>query len=361
MTASDNGFARRAVSFWLLAVAALVFATVLVGGATRLTESGLSIVEWKPVTGAVPPLSEPQWQAEFDKYKTIPQWRELNRNMTLAEFKVIYLWEWAHRLLGRLIGAAFLLPFLFFLWRGWIAPGERARLWGIFALGALQGAVGWWMVASGLSGRVSVSQYRLAFHLTLACVIYAALIWTARRMLRMETTLAATRQQWTAIALVVLVLVQIYLGALVAGLDAGLTYNTWPPIDGGFIPAPERLWFETPWWRNLFENALTVQFNHRMMAYLLVLVALWHLIDVARTPGRREALSGAMAVFGTILSQALVGVLTLLQQVPLSLALVHQGMAVLVLTAAVLHAERLLPRREKSALSAQLAAQGRSS
>jgi cytochrome c oxidase assembly protein subunit 15 len=351
---------RPIVRLWLLAVAALVFATVLVGGATRLTESGLSIVEWKPVTGAIPPLSEPQWQSEFDKYKTIPQWRELNRAMTLSEFKVIYLWEWTHRLLGRLIGAAFLLPFLFFLWRGWIAQGERARLWGIFALGALQGAVGWWMVASGLSERVSVSQYRLAFHLTLACVIYAALIWTARRMRRLETMLATIVQQWTAVALVILVLVQIYLGALVAGLDAGLSYNTWPQIDGAFIPAPERLWFETPWWRNLFENALTVQFNHRVMAYLLLLVALWHMIDAARTPGRRDILTGAMAVFGAILSQALVGILTLLQQVPLSLALVHQGMAVVVLTVAVLHAERLMPRREKAAPSARLAAQGRS-
>lgn len=346
---------RPIVRVWLLAVAALVFATVIVGGATRLTESGLSIVEWKPVTGAVPPLSQTQWQAEFDKYKTIPQWRELNRDMTLSEFKVIYLWEWAHRLLGRLIGAAFLLPFVFFLWRGWIAPALKPRLWFIFALGALQGAVGWWMVASGLTERVSVSQYRLAFHLTLACVIYAALIWTALRITAGESA-ALSRGQRMAHALVALVLFQIYLGALVAGLDAGLSYNTWPQIDGAIVPAAERLWFETPWWRNLFENALTVQFNHRMAAYLLLALTLWHLIDVWR---RQLAISGALSLCGAMVLQAAIGILTLLYQVPISLGLLHQGMAVVVLTVAVVHAERLTrlpaPAAGQAILSERLA------
>ena len=171
------------IRLWLYAVAALVLAMVLVGGATRLTESGLSITEWKPVMGVVPPLSEAQWQAEFEKYQAIPQYRELNAGMSLDAFKTIYWWEWTHRLLGRVIGAVFLLPFLWFLWRGWIGRGTcAARLWLIFGLGALQGAVGWWMVASGLADRVEVSQYRLATHLVLACVIYVALIWTARRL-----------------------------------------------------------------------------------------------------------------------------------------------------------------------------------
>src|SRR5262244_4583714 len=174
---------RRAVRLWLLAVAALMFVTVIVGGATRLTESGLSIVEWKPVTGAVPPLEARAWQAEFDKYKTIPQYRERHAGMTLDEFKTIYWWEWTHRLLARLVGAAFLIPFLWFLWRGWVEPQLRVRLWAIFALGAALGAVGWWMVASGLAERVSVSQYRLAFHLTLACVIFAAIVWTAQGLM----------------------------------------------------------------------------------------------------------------------------------------------------------------------------------
>src|SRR6266446_5644981 len=174
--------AARAIGVWLWCVASLVFAMVLVGGATRLTESGLSIVEWKPVTGAVPPLGEADWQAEFAKYRTIPQYERLNRGMSLDEFKTIYWWEWGHRLLGRLIGAALLLPFLWFLWRRSIGRRLGLALAGIFALGAVQGAVGWWMVASGLTERVAVSQYRLAFHLTLACMIYVALVWAADRV-----------------------------------------------------------------------------------------------------------------------------------------------------------------------------------
>ena len=179
-SASDNR--ARLLRLWLWAVAALVFALVLVGGATRLTESGLSIVEWRPVTGVLPPLTDAAWQTEFRKYQTIPQYVQRNAGMSLAAFKTIYWWEWTHRLLGRLVGAAFLLPFVFFLWRGWVEPGLRGRLWLIFSLGALQGAVGWWMVASGLAGRTEVSQYRLATHLLLACLILAALVWTARRL-----------------------------------------------------------------------------------------------------------------------------------------------------------------------------------
>ncbi|MBV9262324.1 MAG: COX15/CtaA family protein, partial [Pseudolabrys sp.] len=171
-----------AVRVWLSAVAALIFLTLVVGGATRLTESGLSITEWKPVTGVMPPISGNEWQAEFDKYKLIPQYRELNRGMTLAEFKTIYWWEWTHRLLARLVGAAFLLPFLYFLWRRMIPGALQWRLWSIFGAGALLGGVGWWMVSSGLSERTSVSQYRLAFHLTLACAIYGAIVWTAQRL-----------------------------------------------------------------------------------------------------------------------------------------------------------------------------------
>src|SRR5436305_787950 len=272
---------QRAIRLWLYAVAALIFAMVLVGGATRLTESGLSIVEWKPVTGAVPPLSEGAWAAEFDKYKTIPQFQHLNSGMTLAEFKTIFWWEWTHRLMGRLIGAAFLLPFLWFLMRGWITPGLRWRLWSIFGLGALQGAVGWWMVASGLADRVEVSQYRLATHLVLACVIFAAIVWTAARIGRAPTEVPP-RIRATAIASLALVLMQIYLGALVAGLRAGLIYNTWPLIDGSFVPDAARLLHETPAWRNFFENTLTVQFDHRMTAYALFVLALVHVIDVAR-------------------------------------------------------------------------------
>src|SRR5689334_23275881 len=305
MAASSTGVSladahRRAIRLWLLAVAALVFAMVLVGGATRLTESGLSITEWKPVMGVVPPLSAAQWQAEFQHYQEIPQYRALNNGMSLDAFKSIYWWEWTHRLLGRLIGVAFLLPFLWFLWRGSIGPGLRGRLWLIFALGGLQGAVGWWMVASGLTERVSVSQYRLAFHMTLACVIYAAVVSTLQRLWSAEIAGAMSRQRATAILIVVMTLGQIYLGALVAGLDAGMTFNTWPQIDGSFIPASGRLWFETPWWRNLFENTLTVQFNHRMMAYLLAVVVILHAVDVLRGVDHHDAIAGALTLVALV-------------------------------------------------------------
>lgn len=344
---SPAGRERRLITLWLLAVAALVVATLLVGGATRLTESGLSIVEWKPVTGTLPPLSQDAWQAEFEKYKTIPQYRELNRGMSLTEFKTIYWWEWAHRLLGRVIGAVFLLPFLYFLWRGWIPQELRTRLWIIFGLGAVQGAVGWWMVSSGLSERTSVSQYRLAFHLTLACVIYAAIVWTLQRLWTLDSTLAMSRQRLTAIVLVALILIQIYLGALVAGLDAGLTFNTWPQIDGAFIPAADRLWFETPWWRNLFENTLMVQFNHRMMAYGLAAVVIVHAVDVVSRVDHHDAMAGALTLVALVGLQAAIGILTLLNQVPIGLALTHQAMAVLLLTIAVLHAGRLATKQRR--------------
>jgi cytochrome c oxidase assembly protein subunit 15 len=334
---------RRLVRAWLTAVAALMVLTLVVGGATRLTESGLSIVEWKPVTGVMPPVSDQAWQAEFDKYQQIPQYRELNHGMKLGEFKTIYWWEWTHRLLARLVGAAFLLPFVFFLWRGWIDPALRARLWALFGAGAALGAVGWWMVSSGLadSARTSVSQYRLAFHLTLACAIYAAILWTAQGLRAHAMPSVSPRLRVTALALSLLVLLQIYLGALVAGLDAGLVYNTWPGIDGSLIPTAERLWFDVPWWRNLFENTLTVQFDHRMVAYTLWLVALLHLADVIRARRGGTVLNGALALFCFVTVQAGIGIVTLLHQAPLLLALLHQITGIAVLTIAVIHAERL--------------------
>jgi len=228
----------RMIRLWLLAVSGLVFVMVLVGGATRVTESGLSIVEWQPVLGVLPPLSPSDWQHEFEKYQTIPHYRLLNRGMSLDDFKTIYWWEWTHRLLGRVIGVVFVLPFLLFLWRGWIGRGLRSRLWLIFALGAVQGAVGWWMVASGLADRTEVSPYRLAMHLILACIIFAASFWTAQQMVPGAPAPALPRGRATALVLLGLVLLQIYFGALLAGLRGGLIYNTWPLIDGGFVPPP---------------------------------------------------------------------------------------------------------------------------
>jgi cytochrome c oxidase assembly protein subunit 15 len=333
----------RAIRLWLFGVAALVVATLLVGGATRLTESGLSIVDWKPITGTLPPLNEAAWQAEFAKYQTIPQF-QLNRGMTLGDFKTIFWWEWAHRLMGRMIGAAFLLPFLWFLWKGWVEAGLRVRLWTIFALGALQGAIGWWMVASGLSERVSVSQYRLATHMTLACVIFAACLWTASRLARRPPAEAPRRTRTIVLVLLGLVLAQIYLGALVAGLRAGLVHNTWPLIDGALVPDAARLWFEQPAWRNLFENALTVQFMHRMVAYALFALALAYAFDAARNVADRGVRLFAFKFAGAVTIQAVLGILTLIHQVPIGLALAHQAMAIVVLTLATVQAERLVPR-----------------
>ena len=331
---------RGAIRLWLFAVAGLVLAMVLVGGATRLTESGLSITEWQPVTGVVPPLSAAQWQVEFHRYQQIPQYRELNEGMSLAAFKSIFWWEWTHRLIGRLIGVVFLLPLLWFLWRGWIGPGLRGRLWLIFGLGALQGAVGWWMVASGLVHRVEVSQYRLATHLVLACVIYVAILWTALRLGENAVRPAAARIRFGAVALLILVLAQIYLGALVAGLRAGYIYNTWPLIDGAFMPSAAHLFSRAPLWRNFFENTLTVQFDHRMLAYTIWLYAAWHLADVVRTRAGRAAQLGALALLAIVTVQAALGITTLLLVVPLQLALAHQGTAMIVLTIAIVHAER---------------------
>jgi cytochrome c oxidase assembly protein subunit 15 len=334
-----------AVKWWLIAVAALIAIMVLVGGATRLTESGLSIVEWKPVTGTLPPLNDAQWVQAFEGYKAIPQYRELNAGMSLSEFKTIFWWEWSHRLLGRAIGVVYLLPFLFFLWRGVLGAELKRRLWLIFGLGALQGAVGWWMVASGLSQRIEVSQYRLATHLVLALLIFAAVIWTLRRLTERPRPVASSRLKITAIALLALTFVQLYFGALVAGLRAGRVYNTWPDIDGSFIPSAARLWFEEPWWRNLFDNTLTVQFEHRMTAYALLALAILHAIDALRSRAGAVVIGGAWWLVAAILLQATLGILTLLRQVPIDLALTHQAVAIVVLTLAVFQAERLAARR----------------
>jgi cytochrome c oxidase assembly protein subunit 15 len=336
---------NRAVRWWLLAVAALIAIMVLVGGATRLTESGLSIVEWKPVTGALPPLTEAQWAQAFEGYKTIPQYRELNAGMSLGEFKTIFWWEWSHRLLGRVIGAVYLLPFLFFLWRGMLGAELKRRLWLIFGLGALQGAVGWWMVASGLTQRVEVSQYRLATHLVLALLIFAAIVWTLRRLTARPKPAPHPRLKITSVALLALVFLQLYFGALVAGLRAGRVFNTWPDIDGAFIPSAARLFFEDPWWRNLFDNTLTVQFEHRMTAYALLVLALLHAVDAVAARAGTAVVRGAWWLVAAIALQATLGILTLLNQAPINLALTHQAVAIVVLTLAIFQTERLVARR----------------
>jgi heme a synthase len=346
---TPNDIHWRAIRLWLYAVAALVLAMVLVGGATRLTESGLSITEWQPVMGALPPLGEAQWQAAFDKYQAIPQYHALNQGMSLDAFKTTYWWEWTHRSLGRLIGASYLLPFLWFLWRGWVGPGLRGRLWFIFGLGALQGAIGWWMVASGLADRIEVSQYRLATHLVLACAIYVAIIWTAQRLGERPALPMAVRIRVAAFALLILVLVQIYLGALVAGLRAGYVYNTWPLIDGAFVPDAARLFLDTPLWRNVFENTLTAQFDHRMVAYAIFICAWLHAFDVARTLKKGWVVTSSAVLALAVTLQAMLGIWTLLDRVPITLALMHQAMAMLVLTIATTHAALVAARAPRYA------------
>jgi cytochrome c oxidase assembly protein subunit 15 len=353
MTAEISVGQARAIRLWLYAVAAMVLAIVLVGGATRLTESGLSITEWKPVMGVVPPLNEPQWQSEFEKYQAIPQYHALNSGMSLDAFKTIYWWEWTHRLIARSIGMVFLLPFLWFWWRGSITAGLRNRLALIFALGALQGAVGWWMVASGLADRIEVSQYRLATHLLLACLIYVALLWTAQRFDRPQQmkARAPARIRCGAAVLLALVLVQIYLGAIVAGLRAGRIYNSWPLIDGAFIPDPARLFFKAPLWRNFFENTLTVQFDHRMLAYLIFVFALLQAFAAVRALKSGPVVTGAVLLAAAVMLQAALGIWTLLMVAPLDLALFHQAGAMIVLTIATVHAASVAERVPRTFLS----------
>ncbi|MGX1305940.1 cytochrome c oxidase assembly protein subunit 15 [Amorphus suaedae] len=331
--------AAPAIRAWLLCVAALIVLMIVVGGATRLTNSGLSITEWKPIHGLIPPLSQAQWQEEFAKYQTIPEYQLINKGMSLDAFKGIFWWEWAHRFLGRFIGVAFFLPMVWFWARGQVPGWLKPRLVGLLCLGGLQGAVGWWMVASGLVDRVDVSQYRLAIHLTLACIILAAIVWTAESMrirvaARLDPLPGGLRA--TARTGLGLVLLQIFLGGLVAGLDAGMVYNTWPLMDGALIPSG--LLFQDPWWINAFENTLTVQFDHRLVAYVLLAFAVfqWWLarrLAPESNAARRAGIFAALVVF-----QALLGITTLLAVVPLELGLAHQFIAAVVLWAAVVHA-----------------------
>lgn len=322
------------VRAWLFTVAALVFAIVVVGGATRLTESGLSITEWELVTGVLPPLSREAWLTEFEKYRQIPQYAALHRGMTLGEFQTIYLWEWGHRLLGRVIGAAMALPFFAFLIMGRLDRALALKLFGVCLLVGLQGAIGWWMVSSGLEVRIRVAPYRLATHLTIALLIFAALWWIALGLTELRRRAVAPRIAATASALVVLLLVQTFIGGLVAGTRSGWVYTTWPLMDGGLWPSG--MMAMSPWWANLFENTGTVQFVHRMLAYAIVALAVWHVVD-CRRHADAATLRGAVIVLGTITAQAIIGIATVLSVVQIHIALSHQAMIVVLVAAALWH------------------------
>lgn len=332
-----------AIRLWLYLICFLVFIMVIIGGVTRLTDSGLSITEWKPLLGAIPPLSEAHWLQEFEKYRQIPEYQLQNKGMSLTDFQFIYWWEWGHRFFGRLIGVVYLLPFIWFAVRRAIPKPLYPKLLALFILGGLQGFVGWWMVYSGLSVRVDVSQYRLATHLTLAFFIFAATLWVARGLRGAE---ASARYQTVSRGtfnisrlLIVLLFLQLFAGGIVAGLDAGLTYNTWPLMDGDLIPAG--LLSDAPGGLiNLFENITTVQFNHRMIAYAILALAVFH---VVQTASREKGIAAATAtiVLIALILQALIGIITLLLAVPLWAGVLHQGFAVIVLAVSVLHCQNM--------------------
>jgi heme a synthase len=335
------------VRVWLWVVVAMVFVMVVIGGATRLTGSGLSITEWRPLMGAIPPLNDMDWQAVFAKYREIPQYKLLNKGMSLDAFKNIFWWEWGHRFLGRLIGLVFVLPYLYFLVRGVVRGRLALALFGLFVLGGLQGALGWFMVQSGLVERTDVSQYRLMAHLTFASVLLAALVWTALsigRDGRAPVRLATVARGSTVLALVIVVgaLLQIALGALVAGLKAGLTYNTWPMMDGRLVP--NGLTTLQPLWRNIFENVTTVQFDHRVGAYVLAALVLVQAARVVRSADDVASRKSAVVLSGAVLAQIALGIWTLLAVVPISLGLVHQGGAMVVLGVAIWHLRTLVGR-----------------
>lgn len=335
---------RRTLAIWLFAVCGLIALMVVVGGLTRLTGSGLSITEWKPIHGALPPLSLEEWQEEFDAYRQIPQYQLLNKGMSLDEFKAIFWWEWGHRNLGRLIGLAFLVPFLIFWFRGQVERRLVPRLIFLFILGGLQGFMGWYMVASGLTERVDVSQYRLVAHLGLALVIYSAIFMTALPLWRSEWPARRDPHplyRWSHVV-AALIFFQILLGGFVAGTDAGLTYNTWPLMDEAIIPPGA--WAFDPVWRAPFEDVTTIQFNHRMMGYVVFFAVVALVIAALRqgvTGWKRQA---GWLLLGAVVLQVAIGIWTLLAVMPIWLAALHQFGAVVLLTAALLHVDALRTR-----------------
>lgn len=320
--------ARRAIRLWLMVLFVMVLAMIVLGGATRLTGSGLSITEWAPVTGTVPPMSDADWQAEFEAYKQIPQYVEVNPDMDLAGFKQIYWWEWAHRLLGRLIGLVWAAGFVFFLATRRIPAGWTPRLLGLGALGGLQGAIGWWMVSSGLApGMTRVASYRLATHLGIAFVILGLIAWYVLLLGRSESDLLRARRAGEtklfsmSTGLMHLAFVQILIGALVAGIDAGRTYTGWPTMGGEWIPAA--IWDPLLGWRNLFENPALVQFVHRMTGYLLAIFAVVVWLRARRSP--HPVTRGAFtAMLVAVAVQVGLGIMNVIHASPLPLALAHQ-------------------------------------
>lgn len=338
---------RRIVGWWLALWAVMLLLTVVIGGVVRLTESGLSITEWKPVSGIIPPLTDADWQDAFARYRQIPEYQQLNRGMTLSQFKVIFYWEYIHRVWARLVGLAFAVPLVVFLVRRSLRPPLIRRLALLLVLTAIQAAMGWFMVKSGLSERTDVSQYRLAAHLGLALVIYMITVWTAADLLggwAVGRTSGSTAQplnrpttgrvRFAAGTLAAFVFLTAIAGAFVAGLDAGKAYNTFPLMGGQVVPAGYLTL--APWWRNVFENAAAVQFNHRLLGILTLAgtLAVWVGGLRARPSGRARLLLHLLPVAAAI--QVALGIATLLLMVPVPVAALHQAGAVVLLTVSVL-------------------------
>jgi cytochrome c oxidase assembly protein subunit 15 len=319
---------QRPIAYWLFACCAMVFVTLVIGGVTRLTHSGLSIVEWKPLVGTLPPLSHADWLEVFAKYQQTPEFILRNHDMALDGFKYIFWWEWAHRLSGRLIGLVFLLPYLWFLAKGVLRGRLALRIFGFFILGGLQGAMGWYMVKSGLVDNPAVSQYRLAAHLGLAFLIFGLMFWTALGLLQTRESRRwwdgelSHRMGWV---LTGLVFVMVLSGALVAGIRAGLAYNTFPLMNGHF--APPEMWLLDPLWLNFFANMATVQFDHRLIAWVLMGLIPWFAWRVAQE--KPQARLAAMILTGWLAVQVSLGIGTLLMRVPVSLAAMHQAGAMI--------------------------------
>jgi cytochrome c oxidase assembly protein subunit 15 len=315
------------VGLWLLVTAAMIALMVVVGGLTRLTESGLSITEWRPVTGMLPPLTAEAWEAEFTKYRGTTQYEILNQGMGLAAFKSIYWWEWGHRFLGRIIGFVFFILFVYFLTKKRVTGALATRLGIIFLLGGAQGALGWWMVKSGLADRVSVSHYRLAVHLGLAVLLFGYVLCTAFEVLGLRRTATTTlgRYRVWALVLAVLVFLQILLGALVAGLDAGTAFVTWPSYGGYAIPPG--LYDLEPWWRNHFDNHALTHFQHRNIAYLIVALAIVLFVRIWNTQPDKPAKIAAFHVLIIATAQGLFGVATVISSVAIGFAAIHQFFA----------------------------------
>ena len=327
--------ARRQIAIWLFVCCAMVFATLVVGGVTRLTHSGLSIVEWQPIVGTLPPLNQTEWQATFDKYKQTPEYQKVNQRMDLEEFKGIFWWEYWHRVLGRSIGLVFFVPFLYFLLRRKVDAELVPKLIVIFVLGGLQGAMGWYMVKSGLVDDPRVSQYRLTAHLSLAFLIFIAMFWVALGLLAERSRAAGSgvqkQLQRIGLGLALLVFYMIVSGGFVAGIRAGKAYNSFPLMNGQVVP--DEIFLIDPWYLNFFNNMATVQFDHRLGAWLLAFLVPWYWLKLRAAPLGPRAILAAHLLLVALSAQIALGIATLLWAVPVALGAAHQGGAMLLFAA----------------------------